>query len=60
MSIVSNALRKSAGHHDAGCFLNIAGVCDGRGCGSHERNSGKEGETGNGRHCPPECARVKR
>lgn len=32
MSIVSNALRKSAGHHDARCFLNIAGVCDMRGC----------------------------
>ncbi len=25
--IISNALRKSAGHHDARCMLNIAGVC---------------------------------
>lgn len=25
--IVSNALRKSAGHHDARCMVNIAGVC---------------------------------
>ncbi|MBB3832537.1 hypothetical protein FHR55_000703 [Xanthomonas arboricola] len=30
--IISNALRKSAGHHDARCMLNIAGVCDGQGC----------------------------
>lgn len=29
MSIVSQALRKSAGHHDARCMLNIAGVCVG-------------------------------
>ena len=27
--IVSNALRKSAGHPDARCMLNIAGVCIG-------------------------------
>lgn len=25
--IVSKKLRESAGHHDARCFLNIAGVC---------------------------------
>lgn len=27
MSIIANALRKSAGDHDARCMLNIAGVC---------------------------------
>jgi len=27
MSIVSNALRKSAGHYDAHCMLQIEGVC---------------------------------
>lgn len=27
MSIISKALRDSAGHHDARCMLNIAGVC---------------------------------
>ncbi len=27
MSIVSQKLRDSAGHHDARCFLNIEGVC---------------------------------
>lgn len=27
MTIKSQALRDSAGHHDARCFLNIAGVC---------------------------------
>lgn len=27
MSIVSQKLRDSAGHHDARCMLNIAGVC---------------------------------
>ena len=32
MTMVSNALRDSAGHHDARCFLNIAGVCTGQGC----------------------------
>lgn len=30
--IVSKKLRESAGHHDAHCMLNIAGVCDGQGC----------------------------
>lgn len=32
MSIVSQALRDSAGHYDAHCMLNIAGVCDMQGC----------------------------
>jgi hypothetical protein len=32
MTLVSNALRKSAGHHDAQCQFNIAGVCNGLGC----------------------------
>ncbi len=27
MSLVANALRKSAGHYDAQCFLNIKDVC---------------------------------
>ena len=30
--IVSPALRKSAGHPEAKCHLNIAGVCDMQGC----------------------------
>lgn len=32
MSIVSQKLRDSAGHHDARCMLNIAGVCTMQGC----------------------------
>ena len=32
MSFVSPALRQSAGHPDAGCMLNIAGVCTMQGC----------------------------
>lgn len=27
VSLISNALRKSAGHHDAHCMLQIEGVC---------------------------------
>ena len=27
MTIVSKALRQSAGHHDARCMVNVAGVC---------------------------------
>lgn len=44
MSLVSPALRKSAGHHDARCMLNIAGVCDGHGCVlCHIRMAGEVG-----------------
>jgi hypothetical protein len=44
MSIVSNALRKSAGHHAAHCMLNIANVCDMQGCVlCHIRMAGEVG-----------------
>ena len=44
--IVSNALRKSAGHHDARCMLEIAGVCQGEAGGcvlAHIRIAGEVG-----------------
>ncbi len=44
MSLVSQKLRDSAGHPDAHCMLNIAGVCDGQGCVlCHIRMAGEVG-----------------